>query len=239
MDWTGEATTGRGVSERPFELECEGRRIPGLMWSPEGGAEGRPLLLLGHGGTTHKRTGYILATARRAVRQHGFVAVAIDGPGHGDRLPQGQAVDFVAAWKRPEVTEEIVADWRATLDAVEAQHATGKVGYFGLSMGTMMGVPLVAAEPRIEAAVLGLMGTWGPNKGPLTAAAPEVRCPVRYLLQWDDELIPRDRVLTLFDQIGSGDKSLRAHPGVHAAVPADEMREIPAFIAQHLGVEPL
>ena len=93
-----------------------------------------------------------------APRQ-GFVAVAIDGPGHGERLPPGQEPDFLGAWKRPETTDETVADWKATLDAVQILTGDTNVGYFGISMGTMMGLPLITAEPRIGAALLGLMGT--------------------------------------------------------------------------------
>lgn len=236
MDWTDEAKTARGVRERPFQLECDGRSIPGLMWAPEDGAQGRPVLLLGHGGTSHKRADYILASARRAVREHGFVSVAIDGPGHGDRLEPGEKVDFEAAWARPEVTSETITDWKTTLDAVQSEYGVTKVAYFGLSMGTIMGLPLVAEESRIEAALLGLMGTWGPNAKQLEAAAPNVGCPVRYLIQWDDEIVPRHAALTLFDLIGTRNKSLRAHPGKHQQVPAEEMRDFPRFLAEQLGV---
>jgi hypothetical protein len=48
-----------------------------------------------------------------------------------------------------------VPKWQATLDALQELPeigATGPVGYFGLNMGTAIGVPLVAIEPRITAA---------------------------------------------------------------------------------------
>ena len=108
------------------------------------------------------------------------------------------------------------------------------MGYFGLSMGTMMGVPLMAAEPRIQAGVLGLMGVWGPNQDTLIEEAPRIRCPIRFLAQWDDEVVPRETVLDLFGRLGSEEKSLRAHPGRHVEVPADEMRAVADFFAAHL-----
>ncbi len=54
----------------------------------------------------------------------------------------------------------MVADWRATLDALAAlpEVDTARVAYGGVSMGTMFGLPFVAAEPRIRAAVFGLCG---------------------------------------------------------------------------------
>ena len=238
--WIGEPETARGVEERRFDIDCQGRRVPALLWTPEG-AEVRGIALLGHGGSLHKRADYVLATARRIVRRHGFAAVAIDGPAHGERRDDGGRdpaavdADFDKAWQRAEASDEVVADWKSALDAVEEVTGGAPVAYFGLSMGTMMGLPLIAAEPRIGAAVLGLMGTWGPNRTRLEADAPTLRCPVRFLVQWDDEIVPRERALDLFDRIGAPEKSLRAHPGRHVEVPPDEMRAIPEFLARTLG----
>ena len=243
MEWIGEAEIGRGVREQGFRVVCEGRSVPGILWTTESGGEGRPLALLGHGGTLHKRADYILATARRLVRHHGISAIAIDGPGHGDRRKgdrregdrrEGEPgdlerarQDFDSVWERLAVTDETIADWKVALDAVQLQLGEGPVGYFGLSMGTMMGLPLVVAEPRVRAAVLGLMGAWGPTADRLVDDAGRLGCPVRFLVQWDDEIVPRDTALALFDR-------LRAHPGRHVEVPPDEMRAIPDYLASHL-----
>ncbi len=270
MEWIGEAEIGRGVREQGFRVVCEGRSVPGILWTTESGGEGRPLALLGHGGTLHKRADYILATARRLVRHHGISAIAIDGPGHGDRRKgdrrdgdrrdgdrrdgdrrkgdrregdrresepgelERARQDFDSVWERPAVTDETIADWKVALDAVQLQLGEGPVGYFGLSMGTMMGLPLVVAEPRVRAAVLGLMGAWGPTADRLVDDAGRLGCPVRFLVQWDDEIVPRDTALALFDRLGSKNKSLRAHPGRHVEVPPDEMRAIPDYLASHL-----
>ena len=78
----------------------------------------------------------------------------------------------------------------------------GPCGYWGLSMGTIFGLPVVAAEPRVAVAVLGLMGIAGPTQDRFAADAPTVTCPLLFLVQWHDELFPRDRAFALFEAIG-------------------------------------
>jgi len=241
MEWIGDVVTGQGVTEQRFDVICEGRRVPGILWMPEQAREVGALALLGHGGGLDKRADYILGTARRLVRRHGISAIAIDGPGHGDRrstagdrAPENSEAEFQKAWSPADATDKMVEDWKAALDAIQSEKGEGPVGYFGLSMGTMMGVPLIASEPRVQAAVLGLMGVWGPNRERLASDSPNVQCPVRFLAQWDDEVVPRETALELFDRLGTKHKSLHAHPGKHVQVPADEMRAIPDFLAAHL-----
>jgi hypothetical protein len=66
------------------------------------------------------------------------------------------------------------------------------------------------------------------------AEAPNVQCPVRFLVQWDDEIVPRDRCLELFSTIGSKRKTLHANPGLHSAVPAFEIRDSTDYLANVL-----
>src|SRR5439155_10185352 len=90
--------------------------------------------------------------------------------------PVGPQVDRYNAAQ----AERAVPEWRATLDALQAQPGLdGPVGVWGLSMGSATGVPLAAAEPRITAAVFGLAG-----HETLAEAAAQVTIPVEFLLQW-------------------------------------------------------
>lgn len=224
------------LTEREFELEVEGRTVPGVVWAEEAPEPGMPIVLLGHGGTTHKKADYLVQVAVLLARR-GVLAMAIDGPGHGERVGDRDPGDpgaFERAWNDGGGTDAVVTDWRAALDFVQGELATGRTGYWGLSMGTMMGVPVVAADERISVALLGLMGNWGPNGDRLLADAPRVACPVRYLVQWDDEIVPRDACLTLFGSLGSKRKTLHANPGLHAAVPAFEIRDSTDYLAANL-----
>lgn len=231
--WRDEARPVGVLNEREFSLTVEGRVVPGVVWSEGEPEAGKPIVLLGHGGTTHKKAEYLVQVAMLLARR-GVLAMAIDGPGHGERAGEGDPadlIDFEKAWNEGGGTDAVIADWRAALDFVSAELETGRTGYWGLSMGTMMGLPVVANDERISVALLGLMGNWGPNGDRLMAEAPNVECPVRFLMQWDDEIVPRAACLELFSTIGSQRKTLHANPGLHSAVPAFEIRDSTDYLA--------
>ncbi len=66
------------------------------------------------------------------------------------------------------------------------------------------------------------------------ALAAQVTVPVEFLLQWDDELVPRDSGLVLFGAFASREKTLHANPGRHADVPAFEVESSVRFFTRHL-----
>ena len=176
--------------------------VPGLVWTPEGATGTRPLVLIGHGGGSNKRTPYVLSLARRLVRHAGYAAAAIDAPGHGERSGATTVDDGAAGEGLPTAflstvaaaTDQMTADWTTTLQELRAldEIGEGPLGYWGLSMGTMLGSPFVSATPDVRCAVLGLMGTFD-DSNPWTTAAADVTCPVLFLVQTDDELVPAKR----------------------------------------------
>ncbi len=233
--------------QRRFSVAGDNGPVPGVLWSPEDAVGPRPLVLVGHGAGATKVEDYVLALARRLVRHHAHAVAAIDGPVHGERRADGHAdpmlafLEFSQRWSSDAaLTDGMVADWRATLDELQKLDEVGEgpVGYWGLSMGTILGLPFVAAEPRVCAAVLGLMGVTGPTRPRIEADAPKVHCPVLFLMQWDDELFERQAVLQLFGALGSEDKCLHAHPGLHGAVPAEELLASEALFARVLSPTP-
>jgi hypothetical protein len=54
-----------------------------------------------------------------------------------------------------------------------------------------------------------------------------------FLLQWDDEPVPRDSGLALFDAFASREKTLRANPGRHMGVPGFELDSSQRFFTRH------
>ena len=67
LDWQAEPVTTKRVTERGFRVECDGRSVPGLVWTPETPRDTQPLVLIGHGGSQDKRAPHILSLARRLV----------------------------------------------------------------------------------------------------------------------------------------------------------------------------
>lgn len=103
----------------------------------------------------------------------------------------------------------------------------GPVGFWGLSQGTRLGLPLLAAEPRITAAVLGLAD------GPI-ASAPLVTATVLFYVQSDDDLVWPDSCRMLFDALGSVDKTLVENPGGHLDLPRTSIDESAAWLERRL-----
>ena len=243
MRFTSETSAG-GVLEQLFSLG----EIPGVLWTAEGAAGTRPLILMGHGGGQHKKAPDIVALARRFVAECGFAAAAVDVPGHGDRpvdegynriATENQArvnagaelAPLIAAFQAL-VARQTVPEWREAVDALQELDyvGAGPVGYWGVSLGCGLGIPFVAAEPRVRAAVLGLGGALAS-----APAAARITVPVEFLVQWDDERVPRAQSLALFDALASAEKTLHANPGRHGEVPAFEIDSTLRFFARHLG----
>jgi len=225
--------------ERTITITASAQQITGLLWLPDERARAMPLVVVGHGFTQHKRA-LFPPTLVRDLTSRGFAVAAIDAPAHGDHAPDPNdraAVD--AAWRahwRDSGAALAVAEHSALLDALCAMPEINgtRIGYFGLSLGTQYGLGVLGKEPRLRAAVLGLSALADP--GPRMAAyAPRVTCPVSFIQQLHDEIAVADRARALFELIASRDKTLRASPGAHVAVPGAVFDEAYAFLTRHLS----
>lgn len=244
LNFTAE-TSSNGVVERDFTVGD----VTGALWSPAAGPARAPLVLMGHGGGMHRKAPGMVGRAHRLVADGGFHVATIDAPGHGGRprtahdeqeiavmqraMKAGEPVGPIVVRYNAHLAERAVPEWQATLDALQALPEIGPegpVGYFGLNMGTAIGVPFVAIEPRITAAVFGLH--W-PDR--LAGAAQQITIPIEFMLQWDDEHIPRESGLALFDAFASKEKTLHANAGRHKELPRFEADSAVRFFVRQLG----
>lgn len=247
-----DSTTG-SVRARVFETSNEDGVIPGVLWTPASATGARPKVLLGHGGTQDKFAPNIVALAEALVSQLDFACVAIDAPGHGDRVTAEEREAFRQAVTRidPRVPRDRGAtsgpysamfvrgarDWKIVLDEVEtlSDVGHGPSGWWGVSMGVSIGLPFVADEPRIECAVLGLASTVPrPGHAEYLGWARRFDRPLLFLCQRDDGGHPIENALELFDLFGSRQKTMHINPGPHIGVPAFEREASVAFFARHL-----
>ena len=250
MDIVSETDKGGGLIERRFDLKVGNEVVPGVVWTPEGATGPRPKVLFGHGGTQHKKVAHIPAFARR-LAAHGWASVAIDAPDHGDRVPAEERdldpmqrfekvrerMNTLTGQERKQRAQAAVAEWQATIDAVEELDnvGDGPTGYWGVSMGTMFGVPLLAVEKRISCAVLGLMGGRLGGGNRYLEAAGQIAIPLQFMLQQGDELVSVESGLELYEAFGSEEKMLVLNPGAHAAVPPFMFDINQQFFTRHLG----
>jgi hypothetical protein len=113
-----------------------------------------------------------------------------------------------------------------------SQRDPGRVAW----LWTAIGLPFVASEPRVKAAVLGLAGLGNrPGAERFEKAVRGLTVPVLLVLQWNDELVGQDSGLALFDAIGSPEKTLHVNPGGHVQIPLFERDAFEAFFLRHLG----
>ena len=231
-----------GLRARELTLDRSGRPVTAVLWSHPDGAAGAPLVCFGHGASGDRFQQPIPWLVKKLVGEHQFNGLSIDGPVHGRRkVGDGARGAFWPEWEREGTVEDMTADWGAVLDFVQshADVGTGPVGYWGLSMGTIYGVPFVANEDRVVVAVLGLMGISGPDHyRPVVAeAAGRIDVPVLFIVQLEDELFDREQCLALFDALGSADKRLHANAGSHDAVPVEELHHSIDFLVAGLTGE--
>ena len=250
-----------GCRARRFELDTDRGTVPGMVWTPPDTTGPRPKVLFGHGGSQHKKVRNIVAMARSLVVDHGFAAVAIDAVGHGDRVSEEErergrraAAEREQARQRaartgepirrartatgtyPSIFLDTVKDWVEVLDAVERlpDVGSGPTGWWGVSMGTGVGLPFVAQEPRFTCAVFGLASASPENtRSPELAAA--VTIPILFLAQANDGGHPVEHALRLWESFASQEKTLHLNPGPHIGIPEFERRASVAFFARHLG----
>ena len=253
-----------GVRARRFELDNQGETVPGMLWTPAGAEGPRPKVLFGHGGSQHKKVANIVQLATQLVRECGYACVSIDAPGHGERVSEAerergrerarareqarqQATASGGAPPRREGSPDApypawalqgVRDWTAVLDAVETlpEVGSGPTGWWGVSMGTSIGLPFVAGERRVTCAVLGLASAvWRPGHADYVGWAKQVTVPLLFLCQRDDGGHPIDKAIELFDLFGSTEKTMHVNPGPHVGIPVFERDAAQAFFARHLG----
>jgi len=237
-----------GSVELDFAVDRPTGAVPCAAWLPSSPPPW-PLVLVGHGGSGHKRSDRIVGLGRWFSSHAQIAVLAIDGPYHGDRvtgpLPAAVYQRRMLDEGLQSVTDRMTADWKAAiavLDSLGTVDAT-RLGYFGLSMGARFGIPLAASLGcDIRCAVLGKFGLVtaagfyadADSTGIVADKAPKVTAPTMFHVQLDDELFTLDGQLALFELLGADEKLLLGSPGAHAESPPSAVTCWREFLASRL-----
>ena len=231
----------------PLDAAVDGRRAPALLFVPASDAP-LPLVLFGHGAHLSKDDEVMQILARAFARGVPAGVALMDCPGHGERRPVGSSQqefehDVARRMSDPDGDAELVADWLAVEAA--ARHAspllTGPLGYAGFSMGSLLGISIVADLPDVRAAVFALGGTWHDVSGNEARNARvregAERLGEREVLMLNmtrDEHFPIDGAIDVLERI-PGPKRMGVWAGTHAELPPESMQLITDFFGRVLG----
>lgn len=245
------------VTQTDYTTEVAGSTVPYVVWTPNSKVNERLVLIgMAHGGSLHKKTKDIRLRAIRYAEEYGWVSFAIDAPGHGDRISRDESLlnmEKTAARVRGEpnapsfsradkiayldsLASESVPEWQVVLDEILAYPLvsnSASIGFWGLSMGSSIGIPLLAEDSRYQCAVLGLSELL-PDHESFEQKAHAVTVPIRFIFQWDDPIRERQSGVNLFEAFGSEEKSMHINSGGHADFPKSEADSWDGFFEYHL-----
>ncbi len=236
IQWS-DAKDSKHNTTREFRVQRVGMRdITGALWLPKAGA-GKTLICCGHGASGDRYQAPISHLAERFVSA-GLAVLSLDGPVHGLRqVGDGGRGAFFPEYQRDNSLIDMTNEWACVVELVKAETGISNLAYFGLSMGSLFGIPFIASRADVRVAAIGLMGVEAdfPHGETLLADAARIECPILFLMQLEDELFSRQGCLDVFDAFASKDKRLHANPGLHPEVPEEEINFTFEFMLAHIN----
>lgn len=251
--WVGEepARALAGTRRLRIEFTSRGDRVPGRLLLPLEGPGPFPLILLQHGAGGSKDAPYLDAAAAPWVRGGAAVA-SLDFPLHGERASAklterllaalggtlaGESGEAAGLWV--EFVRQAVVDLRRALDALSSlpELDGGRVAYAGFSMGTILGAPFCAEEPRLRAAALAIGGGgFGPAEvDPAAHIGRFAPRPLLFVNATRDERIPRRAAETLHAAAAAPKEVVWFECG-HSELPGAALKAMWRFLQRHLGL---
>lgn len=246
--WWWEPADPEGRRVQAFEITSRGDRVPGRLWLPRERSGRRPLVLVQHGAGGSLSSGYMATVCDPWVRSGAAVA-AVDLPLHGARASAKLSERLLAVAADPAVAEEpdrglwiaflrqAVADLRRTLDLLSAHEEVdaARVGFAGLSLGSVVGALFCAGDPRVRAAALALGGGGvGPAEvDPVSHVGGVAPRPLLFVNALHDEHVPRARADALHAAAGEP-KEVLWFEATHGTLPGTALKAMWQFLWKHL-----
>ena len=135
--------------------------VTGLLTLPENGKAPFPAVILMHGLGDRKTVDYIEA-GNQYFLDAGYAVLRLDISNHGDRFKYDYDFDLTAGyryWSR-DIISQTVFDLRRAVDFIETRDELdqNRIGYFGISLGGIIGTIFCSVESRIKVPVIVLAG---------------------------------------------------------------------------------
>jgi dienelactone hydrolase len=239
------------VRQLDFELSSRGDRVPGRLLLPAKHPGPFPLILAQHGAGGAKDADYMDIACLPWVRGGAAVA-STDFPLHGERASPKLTERILGLFEAKSdlspfeaelwicFVRQAVSDLRRTVDAMAElpQIDAGRIAYAGFSLGTILGVPFCAEEPRIKAAALAIGGGGiGPVAsdpvGHIPRLAPR---PALFVNASRDETIPRASAEALHEAARSP-KEVLWFDCTHSELPGAALKAMWRFLGRHLEIQ--
>jgi len=137
------------------------KTVTGLLTVPKNTPEPPPVIILLHGLGDRKTVDYIEAGNQYFI-ESGFAVFRIDVANHGDRIEHDYEFDLTDGyryWTRDIVTQTVF-DLRRSIDFLQTRKdiAPDRIGFFGISLGGIIGTIFSAVDERIKVPIIALAG---------------------------------------------------------------------------------
>jgi cephalosporin-C deacetylase-like acetyl esterase len=136
-------------------------KVTALLTLPKKGKWPIPCIILMHGLGDRKTVDYI-ETGNQYLLDAGYAVLRLDISNHGDRLKYDYDFDLTDGyryWTRDLITQTVF-DLRRAVDFIQTREELDhqRIGYFGISLGGIIGTIFCSVEERIEVPVIVLAG---------------------------------------------------------------------------------
>jgi cephalosporin-C deacetylase-like acetyl esterase len=136
-------------------------RVTGLLSLPSKGEEPFPTIILMHGLGDSKTVDYVEA-GNQYLLEAGYAVLRLDISNHGDRFKYDYDFDVIGGyryWTRDMITQTVF-DLRRAVDFIQTRKELDqdRIGYFGVSLGGIIGTIFCGVDERIKVPVIVLAG---------------------------------------------------------------------------------
>lgn len=221
-------------------------RVPGYLAIPTSGSPPYPCVLQIHGLTDSKEDWWTEepwhgASLTMGLLSEGYAVLALDAVHHGERaatLDYASPRSLIGKPGFVPMVIESTKDYRRAIDYLSGRSEidTSRIGVIGVSMGTIISLPLAAVDDRVRVIVL-VVPVPFPYRyalAPQNYARAVKDRPLLMLSATQDRWYRPEQAQALFDLIDSKTKKLVWYESGHTTLPAEFVQESIGWITKHL-----